>query len=229
MGSSKHLHDDPPRTALRAILNQRRISMVELSRQIRRNDAYIQQYLEGGKPLKLKEDVRLAIAEALDIDETLLGAPVRQPGRAGFVSPQQSVVGVRSVPEYNALAAAGGGVMIDEEERTGDWPLPTTYLNEMHLSGNGLAVIPVKGDSMEPTLRSGDRVLIDLGDRNISQGGLFVLHDGMGRVVKRVEHVPGTRPPRLALISDNPLHTKYEVNAEDIGIIGRVVWAARRL
>lgn len=119
--------------------------------------------------------------------------------------------------------------MIEDEERTGNWPLPRPYLDEMHLSGGELAVIPVKGDSMEPTLRSGDRVLIDLGDKNVSQGGLFVIFDGVGRVVKRVERVPGLKPPKLALISDNPLHGRYEVDAEHVDIIGRIVWAGRRL
>lgn len=228
MGSFRNPTDDPPRAALRAILKQRGISYQSLSEQIGRNSAYIHQYLEGGKPLRLKEDTRQRIAEALDVDETLLGGPPHR-GRSDRDSDAALGVGVRAVPEYNALVAAGGGVMIDEEERTGTWPLPSTYLEEMHLSGNALAVVPVKGDSMEPTLRSGDRVLVDLGDRNISQGGLFALFDGLGRVVKRVEHIPGTRPPKLALISDNPLHSKYEVNAEEIGIIGRVVWAARRL
>lgn len=224
MGSFRNPHDDPPRAALRAILKQRGISYQSLSEQIGRNQAYIHQYLENGKPLKLKEDVRQAIADALDIDETILGAPPVRRDRE-----QKPLHAIREVAEYNALAAAGGGIMIDEEERTGTWPLPRSYLDEMHLSGNGLAVIPVKGDSMEPTLRSGDRVLIDLGDTNVSQGGLFVVFDGLGRVVKRVEHVPGTRPAKLALISDNPLHSKYEVNAEEVGIIGRVVWTARRL
>lgn len=227
MGSVKRSYD-PVRKLIREVLNERGIDMAVLSRQIGRSHSYIQQFMERHVPRELKERDRRRIAEALGLDESDLGGPARK-DRGADDAGASGLRGVSEVAEYNALASAGGGILIDEEERVGSWPLPKAYLNEMHLSGNGLAVVPVKGDSMEPTLRSGDRVLIDLGDTNVSQGGLFVLYDGLGRVVKRVEHIPGSHPPKLALISDNPLHTRYEVDADSVGVIGRVVWAARRL
>lgn len=50
------------------------ISLAELSRVAGRNAAYIQQYVERGTPKALPEDVRLAIAKRLNMDERLLGA-----------------------------------------------------------------------------------------------------------------------------------------------------------
>lgn len=217
---------DPIRALIASELERRDMDMATLSREIGRNHAYIQQYLERGVPKELTERTRARISSALGIPESrLTNGQVVKSTASPLVQPSQ----IRTVGEYNALVAAGGGIVLDDEEKTGEWPLPRAYLDEMHLSGNSLAVVPVKGDSMEPTLRSGDRVLIDMGDKNVSQGGLFVLWDGAGRVVKRVERVPGTKPPTLALISDNPLHSKYQVSANDVDIVGRVVWAARRL
>lgn len=216
--------------AIRAIIEERLaergVDMAELSRRLGKNHAYIQQYLRRNVPASLPEAVRAKLAEELDLDESLLGGRLL-PDRTGRATPRLSHV--REVAEYNAFVSAGGGAVLTDEEKTGIWPLPRSYLEEMSLSGNGLAVVPVKGDSMEPTLRSGDRVLIDMGDLNVSQGGLFVLWDGVGRVVKRVERVPGSKVPTLALISDNPLHNRYQVAAEEVHIVGRVVWAARRL
>ena len=53
--------------------------------------------------------------------------------------------------------------------------------------------------------------------------------DGLGVVVKRLEHVMGTEPPRLRISSDNDRHQSYERTLDEVNIIGRVVWVARRL
>jgi phage repressor protein C with HTH and peptisase S24 domain len=217
---------DAVRLFLSAEIEKRGLDMASLSREIGMSHAYIQQFLKRGVPRELPERIRARLAEVLDVDEVSLGKRTLSKQTSSQVTKLSQI---RNVGEYNALVSAGGGIVLSDEEQTGTWPLPRTYLEDMHLSGDGLAVVPVKGDSMEPTLRSGDRVLIDMGDKNVSHGGLFVLWDGTGRVLKRVERVPGERPPRLSLISDNPLHGKYQVAAAEVEIIGRVVWAARRL
>jgi phage repressor protein C with HTH and peptisase S24 domain len=43
---------------------------------------------------------------------------------------------------------------------------------------------------MMRSLHDGDIVLVDLGRRTTTPPGIFVLHDGMGLVAKRLEHVP---------------------------------------
>jgi phage repressor protein C with HTH and peptisase S24 domain len=53
--------------------------------------------------------------------------------------------------------------------------------------------------------------------------GIFVIWDGMGIVAKRVEHVP------IVIKSVNPEYQTYERDAEEVNIIGRVIWAAKRL
>jgi hypothetical protein len=47
--------------------------------------------------------------------------------------------------------------------------------------------------------------LVDLGRRSPTPPGIFVLDDGMGLVAKRLEHIPSSDPPRVRIISDNPL------------------------
>lgn len=218
---------DKVRTLIEAIVKERGLDLADLSRGIGRNHAYLQQFLKRGVPRELRERERAKLADLLGVDETLLGA--RTMSSPDSYRDEKSNK-IREVAEYDVLASAGGGIALHDEEQRGHWPFNEDYLRtELRLKPGGLALISVKGDSMEPTLRSGDRVLIDLADKNVSQPGLFVLWDGNGRVVKRVERIPATDPAKLMLMSDNPLHSKYEVPAALIDVIGRVVWAARRL
>ncbi len=53
--------------------------------------------------------------------------------------------------------------------------------------------------------------------------------DGMGLVFKRVEHIPDSDPPKVIIKSVNPEYQDYERLAEEVNVIGRVVWAGRRL
>jgi phage repressor protein C with HTH and peptisase S24 domain len=87
----------------------------------------------------------------------------------------------------------------------------------------------VEGVSMMPTLHDDDIVLVDLGRRSPTPPGIFVLHDGMGLVAKRLEHVANSDPPRLRIISDNPFYKPYEVSSEEVNIVGRIRWFAREM
>ena len=52
---------------------------------------------------------------------------------------------------------------------------------------------------------------------------MFVVWDGLGLVVKRVEHLPFTDPPRVRITSDNPRYRPYEVALGEAEIRGRVI------
>ena len=51
----------------------------------------------------------------------------------------------------------------------------------------------------------------------------------MWLVAKRLDHIPNTDPPRVRIISDNPLYSPYEGTAEEVNIIGRIRWYAREI
>lgn len=228
MGRLVNIKGDPVRERILQILEERPdIDMKTLSLRIGKSHSYIQQFLNRGVPYKLPEDVRRDLATALNISERELGGPVP---RETLPIAASTLSRIKSVAEYNVLTAAGGGIVLENEERVRDWPFPRDFLEaELQIAGGQLAVVSVKGDSMEPTLRAGDKILINLDDKNVSQPGLFVLWDGDGRVVKRVERVLGAKHPTLKLISDNPMHSTYEVLADLVHIAGRAICAIRRL
>ena len=61
--------------------------------------------------------------------------------------------------------------------------------NDLRADPANLRVMHVEGDSMMPTLHDGDIVLVDRGWRAPTPPGIFVLHDRMGLVAKRLEHI----------------------------------------
>lgn len=134
------------------------------------------------------------------------------------------------IPELDVRLSAGPGSIIEQDNQIGSWQFSKAYLqNELRVNVETLAVVEVKGDSMHPTLQSGDRVIIDHSDRNPSRPGIYAIWDGDATVVKRVEKIPYSDPPQIVLISDNKSHNQYTVDADVVNVIGRVIWFARRI
>ncbi|SFD83931.1 S24 family peptidase [Nitrosomonas sp. Nm166] len=98
-----------------------------------------------------------------------------------------------------------------------------------NIHNNSLALITVKGDSMEPTLKSGDLILIELIQSRIEDNSLYVLQLDNDLVVKRIQRkINGS----LLVKSDNPKYEPEEVDAraaKKLHVIGKVVWFGRRI
>lgn len=90
-------------------------------------------------------------------------------------------------------------------------------------------IVEVIGDSMAPTLLPGQRVLVDTNDVRPSPPGIFVVWDGMGLVLKRVEFVPHSDPPTVRILSDNARYPAYERPVGEAWIQGRVIGGWLRL
>jgi hypothetical protein len=50
-----------------------------------------------------------------------------------------------------------------------------------------------------------------------------------GLVAKCVEHIPNSESPKVVIKSVNPEYQACERIAEEVNVVGRVIWAARRL
>ena len=115
--------------------------------------------------------------------------------------------------------AAGSGEIIFEEspemsiavarEALATWARPER-----------LTCVRAAGDSMEPTIRDGDLVVIDAGRTAPLDGGLFAVRTDAGLVVKRLRQSGS----RWLLASDNPVHDPRAA-AEDDRILGEVAWS----
>jgi len=128
------------------------------------------------------------------------------------------------IPQMSDQISAGGGVLPynNVEMRVafrGDWIKRKGDPQKMSL-------IKVVGDSMEPTLLSGDLVLVDHGRTRVDpQGGIYAIAIDHEIMIKRIQplHYMGT----LKIISDNKSYGSIEADAERVNINGKVIWFAR--
>lgn len=96
-------------------------------------------------------------------------------------------------------------------------------------SPQNLSFITGKGDSMEPTYRDGDILLIDTGIRQHDLDAIYVLYLNDKMYIKTLQRQPDGS---ILMISDNPKYKPYEIKATDqVDVQGRVIlaWNARRL
>lgn len=135
------------------------------------------------------------------------------------------------VPHYKIEAAAGFGSIIDSEQIINYLAFHKDWIrNRLRVSLEGLALINVIGDSMEPTLRHNDLILIDMAQRTIKDGLLYVLRIENNLIVKRLERLlDGT----IKLRSDNAIYSDQLLNPknedEHPQIVGRVIWFGREI
>lgn len=212
------------RQRLLELSEEKRASLSGLSELIGRNPSYLQQFIRKGSPRKLEEQDRRKLAQFFGVDEGELGAPedisyVKTPNRG-----RKSGEWV-DVPRLDVGASAGPGALPQAEGAFDAFRFSRRWLSEQGLDGAQLSAITVEGDSMEPLLRDGDEILVDRAPRPF-RDGVHVVRLGDSLMVKRIA---STGAGRLALLSQNLAYPPVEVSAEEVEIIGRVVWKGGRI
>lgn len=211
-----------PRARLLELSAERGVSLSQLSAVIGRNSSYLQQFVRKGSPRKLEEIDRRTLARYLGVSEAELGAPEENYSIAqGKVHRREWV----DVPRLALGASAGPGTMPAEEQPIGAFRFSSRWLRGQGFDPSMLSAIVVAGDSMEPTLRDGDEILVDRAHRPL-RDGVHVVRVDDALLVKRIDT---SRPGVLALISDNPSYRPLELPPSDVQVIGRVVWKSGRL
>ena len=100
--------------------------------------------------------------------------------------------------------------------------VPTVWLQREGLRAESLISIPVRGDSMEPSLYDGDSIVVNTADKNIVSGSVYVVNYEGEAIVKRMLRDAG----QWWLVSDNADQRKYHrqlcKGAECI-VVGKVI------
>lgn len=211
---------DAPRRHLLDLAEARGVSLAQLSRMLGKNPSYLQQFVRKGSPRKLEEVDRATLARFFGVGEAELGAPKDNSYESSRVHGDWI-----EVPRLSLGASAGPGVDAALEEAFDTFRFSPRWLREMGLDARALSAIRVTGDSMEPTLRDGDEILVDSRPLALRDGVYVVRLDDMV-LVKRLETA---RPGRIALLSDNPAYRPIDCEAGEVVIIGRVVWKSGRI
>jgi phage repressor protein C with HTH and peptisase S24 domain len=214
--------DDRPRQAVLAFMKKRGLTVNGWTSKAGVSEGALRHFLkEPGRTLGFRILEKLADAENVPVAAVIGGEEAHTPPRA-LESESFALI-----PEIAVQAGMGIGGLQEVETFGSDtvrdtWGLPRDFIREARMQPEDLRILPLKGDSMAPTLLGTDRAIVNVADRVPSPPGIFAIWDGYGVIMKRVEIVPKTRPPRLRIISDNPLHKPYEIEGDEHTILGRL-------
>ncbi|MBF0602180.1 MAG: helix-turn-helix transcriptional regulator [Nitrospirae bacterium] len=173
--------------------------------------------------------IEFAERESLSLDWLLTGrGPMRVETETPIVPHKDGLVYVAAYSEV--VASAGTGAVVEYEFQDAAFAFQEDFIRDLRVRADKAAMIRVIGDSMTPTLSSGDWILVDRKDEErFTQDAVYVFHMSGELFVKRIHRVG---KGQFKILSDNPVHpplTPDDTDLETLRIIGRVVWAGRRM
>lgn len=83
-----------------------------------------------------------------------------------------------------------------------------------------IRALPVKGDSMSPTINDGDLAFVDTGCNHFEGEGIYVLVFNHALLIKRLTVDFSAR--RIKVVSDNKQHESQLAGEDELTICGRV-------
>ncbi|WP_294339654.1 S24 family peptidase [uncultured Sphingomonas sp.] len=198
------------RAVLDGLIARDGVSLSTLSRVVGRNAAWMQQYMRRGTPKLLPERERGLIAGFFGVDDSVLG---------GATPPA-----IVRVPRLAVSVSAGPGRLVTSEATVASAGYAAEDLARLGIRVSDAAILDVRGDSMQPTLIDGDRILVDRGQRVPGKAqAIWVLRCGDELLVKRL-----TRDgDDWLILSDNAPDRRIPLS--DVEVLGRVVELVRRL
>ena len=201
-----------------------------ISKMLGRNSAYIQQFIKRGTPRKLDEADRHILARYFGVDQSLLAGEVKEksyktPTKAP--TPMQLAI----VRRLTVGASAGAGAIDVDERAVGAMAFDPNWLKSFGVNADALSIIQVSGESMAPTLTDGDDIMVNRADGpDRLRDGIYVLRLDGALMVKRVAVMLRSGGRALSVSSDNPHYPNWaDIDPALIDIVGRVVWAGRRM
>lgn len=186
-------------------------------------------YLAGGN-MKLDTAIQLSKVCNVSLEWLATGAESTLPAPTQPVIPQaeQDVV---EMPYVSTEASAGFGLIPGQAEEVEYIPVSRQFLYKfLGLVPKTIFMIRIVGDSMTPTIKPYDRLIVDTAPRHITHG-IYILAIDEAIYVKRL----GLKDiNNFTVISDNPSYPTFDVPMSEVcwgdanpaarmRIIGRVV------
>ncbi|CCN85494.1 Putative Peptidase S24 LexA-like protein [Vibrio nigripulchritudo SFn27] len=152
--------------------------------------------------------------------------------KARQISQKKSAIpsGYMEIDYFDVEVSAGNGVLVPQEEQSNAIVFSERFIcNEIGVNPKNIFLMPVKGDSMFPTLKNQSIIMVNKIDQLIEDGIYVFRYDGQLRV-KRLQFSKSG----IAVVSDNPAYQTWELNRDELAqadfeIIGEVVWSGQRM
>ena len=134
------------------------------------------------------------------------------------------------IPRRRVRLSAGNGRIALEEDSAPPLAFESNWVRSEGLRFQNLVVVYADGDSMEPQIRHGDVLLLNLAATEVRDGNVYALrcvdHIRVKRLYRRYDGA-------LILRSDNPEFPDETVPPADqdghVSVIGEVIWRGGRM
>jgi len=159
------------------------------------------------------------IAEILDVSFSDLG----------LISANNKEMTVKAIriPICESEASAESGCFNDTEKMENYLMIDReTIRGELQCNPDNLVIIRIRGDSMSPTIKPGEMVVIDKTVNSFFTDGIYVFRlSDETLFVKRIQILPGQK---VNVISANAAYPAYQMNLADkdnegLAVVGRVM------
>lgn len=197
------------------------LSQTELGEKLNMPTMTVSRIESGERELKVNELTKLE--EEFSVNSRWL---ITGKGEMFLEPEERGLMNNIRVPIIDVKASAGQGVINYIEGIKGYIEIPT-YL--LPYNSGVVEIVEVLGDSMEPTLRNGEAVIIDRNAGEIQSGEIYLINiDGELRLKRLEKKINGS----LFVFSDNPSFTPEEITKDQLDltsvhIIGKVLVSMR--
>jgi phage repressor protein C with HTH and peptisase S24 domain len=180
----------------------------------------------AGRELPSSALVSLARATGVRLEWLATGEGPMQ-GENPVVTAPKPPPGYVFLPLVEARAAAGNHGGLSSDNIVDFIAFSEGYVRQtLHRNPQNLALLTASGDSMDPTIRDGDLLLVDTSARRIEGSRIYVLAIGGALMVKRIQlRLDGS----VVVKSDNTIYESEVVPADQtsgLNILGQVIWQA---
>jgi len=144
-----------------------------------------------------------------------------------FAAKESSIDNLTYIPLIEPVLSAGDGSLTEAEQQTDKFAFRKDWLHTVSSGTANCVLLKVSGDSMLPSINSGDMVLLDKGRTDIMSGRIYAIAIDDAIYVKRVEH---RGPGAVTIFSDNrEVYEPFKASLNEIRILGQIIWIAREL
>ncbi len=210
---------------LRKVMQERQLNCVQLAERANVRTSFLYDILNGKSANP--SAVQLAkVAGALDISLSYLAGTSK-------LHAQYPASGRNDIA-YTAVARITldkhTGKIISQADKQADMQFRTEWLEtDLGISPTAAKYFRAVGDDMSPAFLCGDIVLIDTECTAPAPPGFFLIFDGGGLALRRIELKGNPKAWRIRILTENPRYSPDERNLGDILIVGRAVWVARTI
>jgi phage repressor protein C with HTH and peptisase S24 domain len=200
-------------------------SVAELARSVGVSDNAIYKWLAGRGQPSVANLVALARAAHVSLEWLATGQEPPPDGRATSRASEHG--DYLFVPRYGARLTSSKGAAISSEQIIDYLAFRIDWVRDrLRVDPRNLLLVEARGDSMAPTLKDADLLLVDVSEPRFHDDAIYLLRHNGDLAVKRLQR---GFDGKLVIRSDNRAYEPIIAQQSSVAVVGRVIWIARSL